>query len=422
MSQRRSPTVHLGTADPGVNDDLSVRCYPGDLWVRRSTGGAWVLTDDADGAAVWLAVGGGGGGGGGAPTGASYVVLSLDATLTAERRLQVGTGLSLTDGGAGGDVTIAPALDLAALEGLASTGIAVRTGVSTWTTRTLTSSSTQISVTNGDGVAGAPTLTLDAGLVSLAGIDTAADLLPYTTAANTWTAANLTAFGRSLLDDADATAGRATLAAAPAAGPYVTTSSSAELTAETVLTAGSLISLGGAATIGVTFAATQRVAGRTTAGAGAGEEVSASGVLDWIGSTRGSVLYRGAGGWSALTPGTATHVLTSNGPGADPSWAAAPGGGSVTIGSSTATFATGDTWVRKTITDVSVSGTSKILVGVQSPAYTDDAADLGWAYSAQVVLRAAGSFDVVVHAVPVWGADSSPEGPGTTVTIYYVLG
>lgn len=65
MSQRRSPTVHLGTADPGVNDDLSVRCYPGDLWVRRSTGGAWVLTDDADGAAVWLAVGGGGGGGGG---------------------------------------------------------------------------------------------------------------------------------------------------------------------------------------------------------------------------------------------------------------------------------------------------------------------------------------------------------------------
>lgn len=160
-----------------------------------------------------------------------------------------------------------------------------------------------------------------------------------------------------------------------------------------------------------------------THGAGANPTwATPSGVLDVIGSTRGSLLYRGAAGWSVLTPGTATHVLTSNGAGADPSWAAPGGGGSATISSSTVTFATGETWVRKTVTDASVSGTSKIIVGVQSPAYADDAADLGWAYSAQVVLRASGSFDVVVHAVPVWGADSSPEGPGTTVTIYYILG
>lgn len=53
----------------------------------------------------------------------------------------------------------------------------------------------------------------------------------------------------------------------------------------------------------------------------------ASGLLDTIGSTRGSVLYRGASGWSALTPGTSTYVLTSNGAGADPSWQASGGGG-----------------------------------------------------------------------------------------------
>jgi hypothetical protein len=49
----------------------------------------------------------GGGGGGGAPVGASYLVLGLDATLTAERVL-VGTAnqVVLTDGGAGGNLTL----------------------------------------------------------------------------------------------------------------------------------------------------------------------------------------------------------------------------------------------------------------------------------------------------------------------------
>lgn len=48
-----------------------------------------------------------------------------------------------------------------------------------------------------------------------------------------------------------------------------------------------------------------------------------SNVLDTaISSTRGSVLYRGASGWVALGPGTAGNVLTTNGGGADPTWAA----------------------------------------------------------------------------------------------------
>lgn len=45
-----------------------------------------------------------------------------------------------------------------------------------------------------------------------------------------------------------------------------------------------------------------------------------------IGSTRGSLLNRGASAWELITPGTATHVLTSNGAGADPSYQAAAGG------------------------------------------------------------------------------------------------
>jgi hypothetical protein len=49
---------------------------------------------------------GGGGGGGGAPTNATYVALSTDATLTGERVLTAGSGVSIVDGGAGGAVTI----------------------------------------------------------------------------------------------------------------------------------------------------------------------------------------------------------------------------------------------------------------------------------------------------------------------------
>lgn len=50
------------------------------------------------------------------------------------------------------------------------------------------------------------------------------------------------------------------------------------------------------------------------------EVVSASGILDAIGSTRGAVLYRGASGWAILAPGTAGQFFQANGSGADPSW------------------------------------------------------------------------------------------------------
>lgn len=41
-----------------------------------------------------------------------------------------------------------------------------------------------------------------------------------------------------------------------------------------------------------------------------------------IGSTRGSILYRGGSGWAAATPGTSGYAWVSNGAGADPSYQA----------------------------------------------------------------------------------------------------
>ena len=63
-------------------------------------------------------------------------------------------GITITNGtGVSGNPTLVLANDLAGLEGLATNGVAVRTGTSTWTTRTITGTAGKITVTNGDGVA-----------------------------------------------------------------------------------------------------------------------------------------------------------------------------------------------------------------------------------------------------------------------------
>lgn len=103
------------------------------------------------------------------------------------------------------------------------------------------------------------------------------------------------------------------------------------------LTGGALgfgqIATGGIEDAAVTYAkiqnvsATSRVLGRKTAGAGVIEELTTSELLDFISSTQGSILYRGASGWAALGPGTSGYFLQTNGPAADPTWAAGGGGG-----------------------------------------------------------------------------------------------
>ena len=57
-------------------------------------------------------------------------------------------GITVTNGdGVSGNPTLALAHDLSALEGLSSTGIAVRSAASTWTVRTITGTSNQVTVT-----------------------------------------------------------------------------------------------------------------------------------------------------------------------------------------------------------------------------------------------------------------------------------
>lgn len=59
-------------------------------------------------------------------------------------------------------------------------------------------------------------------------------------------------------------------------------------------------------------------------------EITLTSLLDTISSTQGTVIYRGASSWSALAPGTSGQFLQTGGAAANPSWASAAGGGTVT--------------------------------------------------------------------------------------------
>lgn len=71
-------------------------------------------------------------------------------------------GFGITNpAGVAGNPTFALADDLVALEAMTGTGLVARTAANTYAQRTLTGTASQIIVTNGDGVAGDPTLALD---------------------------------------------------------------------------------------------------------------------------------------------------------------------------------------------------------------------------------------------------------------------
>lgn len=99
---------------------------------------------------------------------ASYNVLTVDAygrSTAGFLRSLTGPAAGITVSnatGVAGNPTLTLADDLAGLEGLATTGLGVRTATSTWTTRNIAVSGVGLSVTNADGILGNPTIVSNA--------------------------------------------------------------------------------------------------------------------------------------------------------------------------------------------------------------------------------------------------------------------
>lgn len=93
--------------------------------------------------------------------------ITAAGTSTTRSLAQPAAGFTITNpDGVAGNPTFVLANDLAALEGLASTGIAVRTGTDTWAQRQITSSGGRLTITNPAGVAGDINVDLTSGVVT----------------------------------------------------------------------------------------------------------------------------------------------------------------------------------------------------------------------------------------------------------------
>ena len=100
------------------------------------------------------------------------ILVQTAASTFAERVLtQPAAGLTIANNdGVAGNPTFALANDPGAIEALNTNGMLARTGTDTWAARTISTASTgRITVTNGDGISGNPTLDLAAGVIGTPG-------------------------------------------------------------------------------------------------------------------------------------------------------------------------------------------------------------------------------------------------------------
>lgn len=126
---------------------------------------------------------------------------------------------------------------------------------------------------------------IEATLTALAGLTTAADKLLYSTGADALATTDLTAFGRTLLDDANAAAARATLELQDLA--VLDTVGTAQIDNDSITNAK------------LANAATQTIKGRTTASTGDPEDLTATQVTAMLNTFVGD---SGSGGTKGLVP------------------------------------------------------------------------------------------------------------------------
>lgn len=98
LARSSGSTDALPKFDGGKHGAILFRDEKHWTWLGPGTNGQVLQSQGAAKDAQWVTP---------SPSGASYVVIALDSDLTSERKLTQGTGITVTDGGTNGNVTIA---------------------------------------------------------------------------------------------------------------------------------------------------------------------------------------------------------------------------------------------------------------------------------------------------------------------------
>jgi len=173
----------------------------------------------------------------------------------------------------------------------------------------------------------------------------------------------------------------------------------------TCLDANGSVSIGSAGQVGVYGSAGSQISGQ-----------SFSSVLDSnIGSTQGTIIYRGASGWQALAPGAPHYVLGTNGAGSDPAWVPQSGGG----GGNKFGFFPGGT----TAYSVSASALMNVVHVANSISVTDLASLFSPVTGGTYKMGIAG-WDSVNHKItstPTYTASQTVATGATGVPVYFTF-
>jgi hypothetical protein len=153
------------------------------------------------------------------------------------------------------------------------------------------------------------------------------------------------------------------------------TGTASGLTAGNVLTnadmTGDVTSVGNATTIGsnkvtnakLATAADGTIKSNISGSTAAPSDNTITSVLDKLfGTTRGSVIYRGASSWAAMTPGTPGQFLTTQGAGANPNWSSGGAG----TGTVTSVGLTNSYGLTITSSPITAAGNINAEVGLSS--------------------------------------------------------
>jgi hypothetical protein len=348
------------------------------------------------------------------------LVAKTDAdTITPRTITAPASGITVSDGdGILGNPTLVLANDLAALEGLSTTGIIARTATDTATTRTVTGTANEVTVTNGDGISGNPTVSLPNALTFTGKTVTGGTFSSPTI--NTPTGIVKGDVGLGNVDntsDATKNSAVATLTNKTLTAPVINsptgivkgdvglgnvdnTSDATKDAASTTLTnktiSGSANTLSNIGNASLSSAADSTIKSNISGSSASPSDNTITAVLDkQLGTTQGTIAYRGASTWDALTPGTSGYFLRTQGTSANPIWDAIPGGGDLLSTNNLSDVADVTTARNNLVAAQKKTATTQRLTS--SGTYTPTASDVVW---------------IEVHMV---GAGGGGGGAGTTL-------